>query len=259
MKQKKETRSPLKNKPLRYPAQSLDEEINRILTDEVFLWLLIPAIFAALTLQEWFRYFFSVQLHPLIFTIVTVGIIAFSVRKVFLIHRKLKSLKLGRDGEREVGQYLDLLVEQGCRVFHDLVGDNFNVDHVVISPHGIFTVETKTHSKPLQKESIVKLQKGKLLIDGYISDRDYLKQAKAQAHWVKTILRESTGKDFSVKPAIVFPGWFVEPMPKDEDRSVWVLNPKILPIFIENEVEVLDRHDVMLAAFHLSRYIRTTI
>jgi hypothetical protein len=53
---------------------------------------------------------------------------------------------------------------------------------------------------------------------------------------------------------IVFPGWFVDPMPKGA-REVWVLNPKALPSFIENEPVVLPQEDVMMAAYYLSRYI----
>ena len=256
-KAKSKNRSPLKDKPLRYPAQSLDEEIDRIFSDEGLLWIFAPAILLSFTLNEWFRWFFSTKPQPFAFSILTIVVIVISIRKLIAIRQKVKALKLGRDGEREVGQYLELLVEKGYRVFHDLVGKDFNVDHVVITSHGIYTVETKTRSKPSQKEANVKVSKGKLLIDGHAPDRDYLIQAKAQSKWVKTILRESTGKDFPVKPVIVFPGWFVEPMPKDEDRSVWVLNPKVLPTFIENTPETLERQDVMLAAYHLSRYIRT--
>ena len=252
-----ETRSPLKDKPLRYPAQSLDEEIDLLLNDKMAWWLFLPAMFIFLALFEWYRWAFMPQPQPILFTICILPIIAFSAWKIMGHRKKLKALKLGRDGEREVGQYLELLVEKGYRVFHDLIGKDFNVDHVVITSHGIYTVETKTRSKPSQKEANVKVCKGKLIIDGYVPDQDYLMQAKAQAKWVNTILRESTGKDFPVKPVIVFPGWFVEPMPKDEDRSVWVLNPKVLPTFIENTPETLERQDVMLAAYHLARYIRT--
>lgn len=49
--------------------------------------------------------------------------------------RKSKQLKLARDGEKIVGQYLDDLKEKGNCVLHDIIGENFNVDHVVLSEH----------------------------------------------------------------------------------------------------------------------------
>lgn len=39
----------------------------------------------------------------------------------------------GPNGERAVGQYLELLREQGVKVFHDIPSDNFNLDHVLVS------------------------------------------------------------------------------------------------------------------------------
>ena len=66
-------------------------------------------------------------------------------------------------------------------------------------------------------------------------------------------LKESTGKEFVIKPVVVFPGWFVES--KNHNKH-WVLNPKGLPTFIQNQKEILSQEDVKLAAYHLSRYIR---
>lgn len=80
-------------------------------------------------------------------------------------------------------------------------------------------------------------------------------QALAQVTWLKRTLLESTGKPFTVKPVIVFPGWFVE----SSDRSeVWVLEPKALGGFLTKEPVRLKPEDISLAAYHLKRYIRAT-
>lgn len=254
---KKEMRSPLKAKPLRYPGQSLDEEIGKVTDDEVATWAITAMLALLYAALEWFRWSVNSQFHPILVSVLALLFLLFAVRRVMMARKKLRALRLGRDGERAVGQYLEELREKGCRVFHDIVGDGFNVDHVVVSPHGIFTVETKTFSKPKGKDATVKISGGKVFMNGYETERDMLTQAKAQAKWVNMVLRESTGKNYAVRPVIVFPGWYVEPIPKGESRDVWVLNPKVLPTFIENEPEVLERQDVMLATYHLSRHIRT--
>ena len=82
-------------------------------------------------------------------------------------------------------------------------------------------------------------------------------QAKASAQWIHRLLKQSTGKSYPVKPCVVFPGWFVEPMSKDLPRDVWVLNPKGLVSFIQNEAVHMKDEDLRLAAFHLSMYIRS--
>jgi hypothetical protein len=66
--------------------------------------------------------------------------------------------------------------------------------------------------------------------------------------------RQHTGKEFPVRPVVLFPGWFVEPFPKGS--LVWVLNPEALPSFIEHEPNRINESDLHLAAYHLARYIR---
>ena len=34
------------------------------------------------------------------------------------------------------------------KVYHDIPGNNFNIDHVVVGPNGVFAVETEGRSKP---------------------------------------------------------------------------------------------------------------
>jgi hypothetical protein len=70
------------------------------------------------------------------------------------------------------------------------------------------------------------------------------------------MLKESTGKDYPVRPAVVFLGWFVEGDLGSKASSVWVLNPKMLPGYIGHEPKTVSEEDMRLAAYHLSRYIR---
>jgi hypothetical protein len=72
---------------------------------------------------------------------------------------------------------------------------------------------------------------------------------------VKQLLNESTGKVFSVRPVVVFPGWYIETT-SGSLREVWVLEPKALPAFLGNAAKLLSSEDVNLAAYHLSRYVR---
>jgi len=161
---------------------------------------------------------------------------------------------LGVAGEIAVGQYLDRLHADGYQVFHDVLGKEFNLDHVLIGPAGVFTIETKTWNKPFP-EARISFNGEKLLVAGKAPDRDPVVQAQAQARWLRMQLRESTGKDFEVWPVIVFPGWFVETRAAAHNK-LWVLEPKALPSFLSNEPEALPVEDRQLASYHLSRMIR---
>jgi hypothetical protein len=54
----------------------------------------------------------------------------------------------------------------------------------------------------------------------------------------------------------LYPGWFVRSA--GPNPSVWVLEPKALPAFLESEEETLSAADIKLVTFHLSRFIRTS-
>lgn len=250
-------RSPLKDKPLRNPGQSLDEELERLLSDKAIVWIAAIAMSVAMVFVEWRKWHTQTPPNPAAAIIFAIPVISISLVRLFFIVKRARRLKMARDGEKAVGQELSKLQANGYRIFHDILGDGFNVDHIVISDRGIFTVETKTYSKPVKGRAEIHFDGEQLLIDGRPPYRDMVAQAKAQADWSRQILKESTGKDYPIRAAIVFPGWFVKSTAKGKRNSLWVLNPKALPSFISNEPQVLRTEDVQLAAYHLSRYIRT--
>ncbi len=177
-------------------------------------------------------------------------------KKILIARKKIKALRLGRDGEMAVGQYLESLRENGAKVFHDIQGEGFNLDHVVIDKSGIYVIETKTFSKPDKGQTIVTYDGEKVFVNGKEPDRNPVIQVKAACHWLKELLKESTGKDCNPRPVVVFPGWFVQPTVEAKNSDVWVLNPKALPAFISNSKPQYEGDAVGLFSYHLSRYVR---
>jgi energy-coupling factor transporter transmembrane protein EcfT len=250
--------SPLKDNPLRNPGQSLDEELQRLFEEDVHTWLLILILPLVFTAYEWWRSIFNSPPQPLLFLLLSIPVSGYAFFKLYVLVLKMRRLKMARDGEKAVGQYLSDLREKGYRVFHDIVGKGFNVDHVVICEKGIFTIETKTYSKSSSGKSIIYFDGETIKVKGKLMERDAVEQAKSQAYWIREVLQESTGKSFPVKPVVVFPGWYVERAKGKDTNALWVLNPKALPSFIGNEPQRIATEDVKLAAYHLSRYIRTS-
>ncbi len=256
MSPRRKTRSPIKQTPLRYAGQSIDDEIYRMITEKVVTLIMLSTCFILLAVVAWIYALSKRPPNAVLMTIVAVVVTGYSAVRIHQTKRRVQALKLGRDGEREVGEQLDALRERGYAVFHDIVGGGFNIDHVVLCPRGVFVVETKTFSKPVKGDVRVTYDGDRVLVDGREPDRDPIKQAEANVKWLHDLLKESTGKEYPVRAAIVFPGWYVEQKPKSKRKRIWVLNPKGLPAFIENEPTRIPDEDVHLAAFHLSRYIR---
>ena len=248
-------RSPLKAPALRNPGQSLDEEIRRLLVEDFTYYLFMAGVFFVIVLTECFRWLNNSPPSPILYALFAAPVTIYAGRKAFLAKRKIRDLKQGREGEKAVGQYLDKLREEGYQIFHDIVAQGFNLDHVLVGPSGVYAIETKTISKPPKGETVVQYDGVKVAVAGFEPDRNPVQQVKASASWLQELIEESTGKKFKVRPVILYPGWFVAN--KSKGAEVWVLNPKAFPAFLKNRNATMSSEDAYLVSYHLSRYVRT--
>lgn len=249
-------KSPLKSKPIRTPGQSLDEQRRELFDD----YLLVPVFMVVGVITvcavQWHAHLTEQPPRPWLWTGALVLAIGFVIYRFLKILPVVRRLRQGAEGERAVGQYLEGLREQGYKVFHDIVADGFNLDHVAIGSGGVFTIETKTWSKPARGEVVIHFNgAGIKVLDGPVDRRPVI-QAKAQAAWLKALLEESTGFAPEVRPVIVFPGWYIKGS-ANARAELWVLNPKALPKFLIKATPKLDAETVNLLSYHLSRYIRS--
>jgi hypothetical protein len=248
-------RSPLdRAAPLRAPGQSLTEQLQDESYDHVFAPGMLAVMAIIVAGLEWFRYFTSAKPNPVIYTVVAVMAVAYAAIKIWRATKRLAQIRLGRDGERAVAEHLEWLRRKDFVVFHDVPNGDANVDHVVIGPQGVFTIETKTHSKPVRGECKVTVVGGEVFTNGHCLDRNPMVQAKAQARWLGNFLRESQFHPF-VWPVVVFPGWFVESF-DNQAEGVWVLEIKALTKFIENEPVRHSLDEVKAMASALRSYVR---
>ncbi len=250
-------KSPLKDNPLRLPGQSIDEEIQKIMDEEVISYLLLPTMMILFSVWNWLLWYQVIPVsHPIPLTIIAIGLSVYSFFRLLKTKRRIKSLQLGLDGERAVGQTLDSLRSGGFRVFHDIVGNGFNLDHVIVSEYGVFAVETKTRSKPKKGECKISVSGKGISINGGAHEKKILIQAEAQKSWLEKQIIKLTGIKCSVKPVVLFPGWYIENA--THGNSVWVLEPKALPAFLNNLPKTLSKEQTRLISNHISRYIRST-
>ena len=252
-----QSRSPLKARPLRLPGQSVQESLVDIVFGRLLVSLWVASVFFFVAVLEWSATVRHWRRIPWVYTALAGVSAAVCAVQFWRSRGPIRQLQLGRAGERAVGEQLEQLRGRGAQVFHDIPGKGFNLDHVLLCRRGVFVIETKTHSKPRRGTAHVTFAGESVRVGGFKPDRDPVGQVQAGARWLTRMLEDSTGKRFSVRGVVVFPGWFVEPMPPAWKQAglPWVLEPKALPSFIENEPTGLDESDVKLAAYHLSRYV----
>ena len=252
-------RSPLTSLPLREPGQSVRNAVIDLAFGRVLPVLWITTLACALTILMWVQQTLGLQVSTHAFGMMTLGLAAIAALQLSYIGPKVRALQLGRDGERAVGQFLEQqLLSEGARVIHDIPADGFNLDHVVISPQGVFVIETKTRTKPLYRAARISFAGEGLEIAGYKPDRNPIAQVRASSRWLSELLSHRTGHNVPVRGVVVFPGWFVEPMTRDwlNAGHPWVLEPKSLPRFLKCEPTRLSEAEVTNLSNQVGRYVR---
>jgi hypothetical protein len=150
---------------------------------------------------------------------------------IFVISRFVLPLVERRDrgasGEEHVGALLDRLRGEQWQVIHDASLGRGNVDHILIGPGGVFTVETKSHPGPVRVGRV---------------HGSTLSQAQAQRRAVERV----TGVE--VEPLIAYSrAWVDKPMARR--KGVRVMPARMLPSYLErrpaklSEAEVEQAHE----------------
>jgi hypothetical protein len=145
--------------------------------------------------------------------------------------RHSKRKEQAQDGllaERVTGMQLNRLIARGCIVMHDLPCGEYNIDHVIIAPRGVYAVETKSFRKPkktsLQTHAKVEFD-GEMLKFPDFATRKPIEQSRRQAKSLANILRESLNETIRVDPALALPGWWVEKAESGKTSEVFVFTP----------------------------------
>lgn len=210
--------SPLVRDLMRFPGQTLRDQIEQGRYDlawEASMLVSLPSIVTAVLITT-----FQFTGRPVPLTVMAfalAGVVGYSMlqtRKILALSRQLDQWRLGFDAEAAAGQDLDALMRQGAYLFHDVPGEKFNVDHVVVSPQGVFAVETKGYRKPNNLDggtarATVVFDGQRLQFPDWSSDKP-LSQAERQARWLSQWLSTATGDVVRATPVLALPGWFIE-------------------------------------------------
>ena len=164
----------------------------------------------------------TLGLHDVRFLLSEVALLA----SIFVIQRYVLPLVKRRDrgaaGEEHVGGLLEAFADTRWRVIHDASLGRGNVDHILIGPGGVFTVETKSHPGPIRT--------GRL--HGAI-----LRQAQAQ----RKAIEEVTG--ITVEPLIVFSHAWVD-RPLARRKGVRVVPARMLLGYLAKRPAKLSREEI---------------
>jgi len=135
----------------------------------------------------------------------------------------------GAEGEEHVGRILDGLTKDGWLAIHDVDTGRGNIDHILIGPAGVLTVETKSHG-------------GRVRVD-HVDER-MLRQAYAQSKHLSRLI------DRPVSPLLVFSRAYLD-RPVSRQRGVVVLPARMLRGHLARRKDVLAPADVIEVRAHV--------
>ena len=224
-------RSPIEGKAIYGAGEQLRKRIEEY-TDELmfslmalqFVGPLIFALWAALRI-DWGQHRFLYT--DILYVAGFVGFGAWCLKRVLKFGDLRRRAREGLRAELFTAQELNRLMAVGCVVLHDLPGDGFNIDHVVIGPRTVFAIETKSVRKPGPSKGgdhfKVKYD-GTALQFPHTTGKAHLAQAQRQAQWLSRYLSQAINTTVPVTPALSLPGWWIDSAHAPFD-GVRVFNP----------------------------------
>jgi hypothetical protein len=221
-------KSPLSGHLLRSPGTSLQRQIEELSLDIMAYVAVFPA-FPLLIYSTYLPLIHAQKtttLSVLFVLFFVFGVLLWLAFKVYRLMTERNNCRLGLDAEMAVGQELNQLMADGCRVYHDFPAENFNIDHIVVGPTGVFAVETKGRSKAEKrkgKTDATVIYDGKLLQFPGWYETEMLLQTQRQADWLKKWLTSAVGEAVYVLPVLALPGWYVV---RKADRPIKVISGK---------------------------------
>ena len=207
------------NAPLREPGQALRNRLDQAFSSLFLNGALGPIISLAPLVYGMGRMLFVVRqdwvewaLYGLLSTLLVLIFSLLLVRD----YQRIRRLKLGLACELAVGQELERLVRPDAHpyyVFHDVPTDSFTIDHVVVTPHGVFVVETRARTLAIGTDgkelNTVAVERERLRFPHW-QERRPLHKTRQGVSWLTHWLERRCGVPVPVRGVLVLPGWEID-------------------------------------------------
>lgn len=241
MTNKSETRSPIRDAPLRHAGDSTLSQIFDHAVPSlkpVFMFAMLCGLVSGVFLGHLIHPFYPYAHFALI--LLPAGAYIYAHRGIKEMMRTGEPYRLGLTGERAVAERLDELKSRGYRVFHDIPSmreRGANIDHLVVGHGGIFVIETKARSKPVDGTVEMFFDGVSLTRDDGVDESDAIGQVRAVADELREWLLAELDWDASatIRPIVTFPGWYINRSRSIKDKRVWALNDKAMIDWITRE------------------------
>ncbi|MGM8930554.1 nuclease-related domain-containing protein [Salinicola sp. V024] len=158
--------------------------------------------------QSWLEW----SLYGVVSTLLAMLFCFLILRDVQRVRRLTRSLAC----ELAVGQALDHLIRPLAKpyfVFHDFPADSYSIDNVLVTPQGVFVIQTVAREFPLDLEgralNTVSVESERLRFRGW-SERTVLRKVRLSTVWLRHWLSRHANLSVPVSGILVLPGWVID-------------------------------------------------
>jgi hypothetical protein len=198
--------------------------LQDFLEDHLLAPIMVLVMVAAMCLIEWTGYLKQSPRNPWIYTWWLLGaavVIAIHWRRQW---PEASGLKLGREGERALAEYLNIRLDADSRALRGVPLEGGTADQVLICTRGVFVIKTEARSLSRCGDPVVHVANTGVRVNGFKPDRDPIAQTLRYVDALNRLLPELATPKIEAIGIVVFPSYKVIDDRKG-NRRVWVLEP----------------------------------
>ena len=245
----------------RVQGESLQEKI-RDNEFKVMEQVMLPAFYAAFAVLAWLLYITSYQMNFPAAVLMSVIAVVLIIRGYFKVKKTrwvLKRYRKGLEGERLVGETLNRLSNESTFVFHDIPGNRFNVDHIIVSTRGIFVIETKHFNREICSKFFYDgLMIYRVMKDGRkFPCPKLLPQIDGEARFIEQEIEHRTDMKLPVIKVAILIGSYIDGT--ENFKDYWLLNESSFVTAFCQQKECLDDSVVKLVATHIRTMVEIDV
>ena len=245
----------------RVQGESLQEKI-RDNEFKVMEQVMLPAIYVVLAVLAWLIYITSFQMNFPAAVFMSVIAVVLIIRGYFKVKKTrwvLKRYRKGLEGERLVGETLNRLSNESTFVFHDIPGNRFNVDHIIVSTRGIFVIETKHFNREICSKFFYDgLMIYRVMKDGRkFPCPKLLPQIDGEARFIEQEIEHRTDMKLPIIKVAILIGSYIDGT--ENFKDYWLLNESSFVTAFCQQKECLDDSVVKLVATHIRTMVEIDV
>lgn len=210
----------------------------------------------------WYIYLASVQVNLFFVSLFSVAMLVLAIRGYFKIKKTRQALKRyrkGLEGERLVGETLNRLSNESTFVFHDIPGNSFNVDHIIVSTRGIFVIETKLFNREICNEFIYD---GSMIYRVMKNGRKFpcpklLPQMDGGARFIQQEIECRAEIRLPVIKVAILIGAYITY--SENFKDYWLLNETAFVKVFNQQKEIFDGSVAKLVASHIREMVKIDV